>query len=101
MNLGFFMVKIVSIPKRQVLLNGINVSDIQVQFVSLRNIQKPNQMRLLVWGNIVKPFIEHLKIGDYIIIKGFLSFRQRKSGAFVYNQIKLTLLRVYPFLLKN
>lgn len=99
MNSCSFIVKIVSKPKHKIIANDIDIVSIMVQIPKLRKKKSFDQFQLIMWGNLAKNFLKYYVIGDYIIVKGILSFKKRKRKNLFQKQPRLTVTKLYPFLL--
>lgn len=101
MNSSSFIVKIVSTPQQRFLSNEISVVESRVQFAKLRKKKSFDQFQILLWGNLGKNFLKYYRVGDYILIKGMLSFKTLESNIRFKKETKMTVIKVYPFLLAN
>jgi Single-strand binding protein family len=99
MNSCSFIVKIVSTPEKRLIRDDISVVETQVQFAKLRKKKSFDQFQISIWGNLGLDFLKYYKVEDYIIIKGILSFKQKKVGNRFQKEPKMTVIKLYPFLL--
>ena len=101
MNSSTFSVKIVSIPQERLIANEISVLEMTVQFAKLRKKRSFDKFQIALWGNLGKEFTKYYKVGDYIIIKGMLSFKKTEIKSRIQKDIKMTVIKLYPFLLPD
>ena len=101
MNSCSFIVKIVSNPKQDLMGDNIPVVKTLVQIAKIRKKKSFNQIQISLWGKLGSDFLKYYKIGDYILIKGILSFNKIKSGNRLRKKPNLTVLKLYPFLLSS
>jgi len=99
MNSCNFIVKIISKPKHKLIAKDIDIVSIMVQIPKLRKKKSFDQFQMVMWGNLAKNFLKYYKVGDYIIVKGILSFKKRKRGSRFQKQTRMTVIKLYPFLL--
>ena len=55
-------------------------------------------INLVFWGKLSQDIANYYKIGDYIIIEGYLSLRDKKMLT-NSKKVEITVVKVYPFLL--
>lgn len=101
MNSCCFIVKIVSNPKQDLMGDNIPVVKTLVQIAKIRKKKSFNQIQISLWGKLGSDFLKYYKVGDYILIKGILSFNKIKSGNRLRKKPNLTVLKLYPFLLSS
>lgn len=101
MNFSTFIVKIVSAPKQRLISDNILVVETKVQFAKQRKKKTFDYFQILLWGNLGKGFLKYCRVGDYIIVKGILNFKKRKIGKYFRKETRMTVLKVYPFLLED
>ena len=99
MNSCSFIVKIVSKPTKHLIGDNIPVVKTFVQIAKIRKKKSFNQIQISLWGKVGKDFSKFYKVGDYILIKGILSFNKIKSGNRLRKKPNLTVLKLYPFIL--
>lgn len=99
MNSCNFIVKIISTPKHKLISNDIDIVSIMVQIPKLRKKKSFDQFQMVMWGNLAKDFLKYYRIGDYIIVKGILSFKKSKRGNRFQKKPRMTVIKLYPFLL--
>ena len=94
MNYSNFIVRILKKPKQSFLKNNILLTELNVQFPSLRNHNHLNTIDLLIWGDLGKDISKYYQTNDYILVEGFISFHKEK---FMSNQqIKVSVFKIYP-----
>jgi single-stranded DNA-binding protein len=101
MNSCSFVVKIVSNPLQKLVSNNIWVVETRVQFVKIRKKKSFDQFQIVLWGNLGKEFKRYYRIGDYVLIKGMLRLKRIKSRNRFKKETEMTVIKVYPFLLKH
>jgi hypothetical protein len=98
------IVKILENPKQKVVNNKIISTKFRVLVPQIR-INKPPKIILLVfWGNLASDVKNYYQINDYILIEGYVSIKTNKTtDSMILNSKKIiiTILKVYPFLLKS
>ena len=99
MNTCNFLVKIISSPKQRIIGDNLSLVEAQIQFTKGRKKKGFEQFRLSIWGKLGEDFIKYYRIGDYIIVQGILSFLPSKGQKTYKKNAKLTVLKVYPFVL--
>jgi len=93
------IVRILEIPK-QGLLRNITKARVRAQLPQLLNTQIVN---LTFWGNLAQNINKYYKTNDYIIIEGYISFKnepKRNLNSLVQKKIEITVLKFYPIPLK-
>lgn len=94
MNYSNFIVRILRRPKQSLFKKNILLTELNVQFPSLRNSNHLNIIDLLIWGNLGKDIIKYYQTNDYILVEGFISLHKEK---FTNNkQIKVSVFKIYP-----
>jgi single-stranded DNA-binding protein len=101
MNTCSFLVKIVSAPQQRLIADNINLVETQVQFAKLRKKKSFDQIQISIWGNLGSDFLKYYRVGDYIIIKGILSFKRNQSANPFQKETIMTVIKLYPFLLAD
>jgi single-stranded DNA-binding protein len=93
------IVKILETPKQKFFNNNIPVVEFRVQLPQTRNSKI---VKLTFWGNLARDVVSYYKINDYVLIEGYLSFRDKKISNLttqISKKIEITVLKIYPFLL--
>jgi hypothetical protein len=94
------VIKILEPPKQKSLKNSILVTKFRAQIPQFRNSRI---VTLSFWGNLARDVTTYYKVNDYLIIEGYLSVRDKKNLNLLSSKskkIEITVLKVYPFLLK-
>jgi hypothetical protein len=94
------IVKILETPKQKILKNNILVTKCRAQIPQFRNTRIVN---LTFWGNLARDVTTYYKVNDYLLIEGYLSVRNKKNSNLLRlksKKIEISVLKVYPFLLK-
>ena len=93
------VVKILEIPKQETFNNTISVTQFRAQFPQAR---QNCIVYLKFWGNLAHDVATYYKVNDYVLIEGYLSFKDQTSIDSMERTMKkleITVLKVYPFLL--
>jgi len=90
------IVKILETPKQKFLKTNILITEFRVQFPQIR---KNKVINLIFWGKLGKDVTNYYKVNDYILIEGYLSVSKNQLKK--KNQIKITVLKLYPFILNG
>ncbi len=96
------LVKVLETPKQQFINSNTLIIKFRVQLPQMRKIRI---VELVCWGNLAKSVLNYYKVNDYILIEGYVSFRNNNNNLNQTNKslkkVTITLLKVYPFLLNN
>ena len=90
------IIKILESPKHELLENNISVTRFRSQFPLARTT---DIIDVTFWGNLALEISSYYKIGDYIMVEGYISLKNRKvtnSSKVVLKRIELTVLKAYP-----
>ena len=93
------LVKVLETPKKHFINSDTFIVKFRVQLPQIRNIRI---VELVCWGNLAKSVLNYYKINDYILIEGYVSFRENSNSIRINKARKkttITVLKVYPFLL--
>jgi single-stranded DNA-binding protein len=101
MNSCCFIAKIISTPKQRIILDDISLVETHVQVAKIRKRKTFDKFQIALWGKLGKEFIKYYRVGDYVIIKGILSFTKKKIGNRSQKETKFTVRKVYPFVLAD
>ena len=93
------IVKIVENPRQTVVKDKITTTEFRVQLPQVRNTRV---VKLVFWGNLARDVANYYQVNDYIMIEGYLSFRDKlntKSSLTKQNSKKaqITVSKIYPF----
>lgn len=99
MNTCNFLVKIISSPEQRTITGDISFVEAKIKFPKIRKKKGFEQFKLVLWGKLGKDFVKYYRVGDYIIVQGILSFLSTNAQKHYKKEAKLTVLKVYPFLL--
>ena len=95
------IVKILENPTQILVKEKFSVLQFHVEIPQIRN---PKMITLTVWGNLANEVKNYYQINDYIIVEGYLSIQangNRNSISKKANNITITVLKLYPFLLQS
>ena len=95
------IVKILEPPKNKTIKNKISITKFRAQ---LPQIRQTRVVDIVVWGNLANDVAKYYNTNDYILVEGYLSLRkvaQPKSSRKILKRARLTVLKVYPFLLSS
>jgi single-stranded DNA-binding protein len=101
MNTSNFIVKIISKPRQRLIADDIYVFEAQVEFPKVRRKKGLEQFKMAVWGSLGKHFLTYYRLGDYIIVEGSISFERSHLQTRYRKNAKLTVLKLYPFLITD
>lgn len=93
------IVKILEIPKNYCKKRKNILTSFRAEIPQYR---KNKIVRLILWGNLVNNINASYKIGDYILIEGYISLRiNRKRNVLgtKINQVTLNVNRIFPVLI--
>lgn len=90
------LVKVLETPKRILLDSDIFIIKFRVQ---LPQIKKVKIVELICWGSLAKAVFNYYKANDYLLIEGYVSFSNNNNKDL--KKIKITALKIYPFLLTS
>ena len=90
------IVKILELPTEELLENNILVTRLRGQFPLLRTTQI---IELIFWGNLAEDITSYCKTGDYLLVEGYVSFRNQERfnyDSFPIKKIQLSVSKAYP-----
>ena len=93
------IVRILETPKQKFINSNTLVIKFRAQLPQVRKIQI---VELVLWGNLADSVLNYYRVNDYIIIEGYISFRENESlnkKNKPFKKVTITVLKVYPFLL--
>ena len=95
------IVKILEDPIQTFLKDKILVTTFRVEIASN---QKSNIINLVFWGNLAEKVKNCYQPDDYLLIEGYPFIENKTNQSFSFNHsnnLIITVLKVYPFLLKS
>jgi cobalamin biosynthesis Co2+ chelatase CbiK len=93
------IVKVLETPKQRLINSNTLVVTFRAQLPQMRKIRI---VELVCWGNLAKSVINYYKVNDYLLIEGYVSLQNdptSKNSTKTLKKVKITVLKVYPFLL--
>lgn len=90
------IIKILESPKYELLENNISVTRVRSQFPLVKTI---DIIDVTFWGNLALEAASYYKIGDYIMVEGYISLKIKKapnSSKVALKKIEVTVSKVYP-----
>ena len=95
------LVKILETPKQKFINSNTFVIKFRVQLPQIRKIRT---VELVFWGNLAQSVLDYYRVNDYILIEGYISFREENNPSKnkknkPLKKVTITVLKVYPFLL--
>ena len=97
------IVKIIENPKQKVFNDKIISTQFRVLIPQMRKNKPPKIISLIFWGSLANDVKNYYQINDYILIEGYSSIKTKKKKDLTGSNLKkviITVLKVYPFLLK-
>ena len=94
------IVKVLENPGQTFFNDKVPVTTLRVQISQTRYNRI---ISLVFWGNLAREVKTYYQINDYILIEGYLSIRIKKNINLTTKnskEVTVTVLKVYPFLLK-
>lgn len=91
------IVKILEKPIQKTFNNEISKTEVRVQFPQVRTSRV---IHLVFWGNLARDVANYYQVNDYIMIEGYLSFRDKINSKLMGRKLKktqITVLKIYPF----
>ena len=91
------IIKVLELPRQELLQNNISVTKFRGQLASLRTTQI---IELTFWDTIAQEIISYCKMGDYLLVEGYISLRNKgisNSNSLPFKKIELTVSKAYPF----
>nr|YP_010133898.1 hypothetical protein RF41 [Fistulifera saprophila]QWM93388.1 hypothetical protein RF41 [Fistulifera saprophila] len=90
------IIKILELPRQELLENNILVTRFRGQFPLLRTTQI---IELIFWGNLTQDITSYCKMGDYLLVEGYISLAKKEtlnSSSLPTKKIQLTVSKAYP-----
>jgi len=102
MNSCIFIVKILTTPIQSFFSDNTTVIEATVQFAKIQKQKREtfDEFRLSAWGNLGLDLLKYYRIGDYVIVEGFLSLRNSSKNK-IDKEPEFTIIKLYPFLLTD
>jgi hypothetical protein len=93
------IVKILEVPVHEIINEQIPITKFRAQLPQLRNNRI---IHLVFWGNLARDVVNYYQINDYIMIEGYLSFREEKNSTIKITKqnlkkAQITVSKIYPF----
>ncbi|WP_315788904.1 single-stranded DNA-binding protein [Fischerella sp. JS2] len=97
MNSCILMAEIVKEPELRFTPDGLEVTEMLVQFSGLREGEPAANIKVVGWGNMAKEIQQHYHVGDRILLEGRLGMHtiDRPEG-FKEKRAELTVQKIYP-----
>jgi single-strand DNA-binding protein len=97
MNSCILMVEIIKEPELRYTPDGLELTEMLVQFSSTREGEAPATLRVVGWGNLAKEVQQNYHAGDRVLVEGRLGMHtiDRPEG-FKEKRAELTLQKIYP-----
>lgn len=90
------MVKILETPKQKKLKNNVFAVSCRVQFAQDKTTRI---LTLTFWENLARDVVTYYKKNDYLLIEGYLSFRNKKNlNSTKAKKIEITVIKAFPSL---
>lgn len=90
------IIKILELPRQEVLENNILVTKFRGQLPLLRTTKV---IELVFWGNLAQDIMSSCRIGDYLLVEGYISLVNNaisNYNSFPVKKIQLTVSKTYP-----
>ena len=101
MNYTSFIIKIISNPQYTLSKQKIPLTEALGKFYQFRN--NPHTIcKLSFWGRSAYEILKYSKTNDYVLVEGYLSFRQFTFEKFdITTDIEISVFKVYPLALNT
>ena len=90
------IIKILELPTEELLETNILVSKLRGQLA----LRRPTQIiELVFWGSLAEDITAYCKIGDHILVEGYISLQDKEIvsyNAFPPKKLQLTVSKAYP-----
>lgn len=90
------IIKILELPRQELLENNILVTRFRGQLPLLRTTQI---IELTFWGNLAQDITSYCKMGDYLLVEGYISLRNKEIfnySPLPLKKMELTVSKAYP-----
>ena len=101
MNYGSFIIKILEKPIQTAFNDEIYVIKFMGQYPTIATKKFETKIKIAIWRSSLDDLSTYFFVNDYIIIEGYISFRDtdfNKKNSMNRKQIEISAFRVYPFL---
>ncbi|MDJ0734995.1 MAG: single-stranded DNA-binding protein [Nostocaceae cyanobacterium] len=97
MNSCILMAEIIKEPQLRYTADNLEVTEMLVQFPSLREGEPPATLKVISWGNLAKEIQHNYHTGDRVILEGRLGMNliERPEG-FKEKRAELTVQKIHP-----
>ncbi|MFQ4145118.1 single-stranded DNA-binding protein [Chlorogloeopsis sp. ULAP02] len=97
MNSCILMVEIIKEPELRYTPDGLELTEMLVQFSATREGEAPATLKVVGWGNLAKEVQQNFHAGDRVLVEGRLGMHtiDRPEG-FKEKRAELTLQKIYP-----
>ncbi|WP_337885619.1 single-stranded DNA-binding protein [Fischerella thermalis] len=97
MNSCILMAEIIKEPELRFTPDGLEVTEMLVQFSGLREGEPAANLKVVGWGNMAKEIQQHYHVGDRVLLEGRLGMHtiDRPEG-FKEKRAELTVQKIYP-----
>ncbi|PMB40032.1 single-stranded DNA-binding protein [Fischerella thermalis CCMEE 5330] len=97
MNSCILMAEIIKEPELRFTPDGLEVTEMLVQFSGLRESEPAANLKVVGWGNMAKEIQQHYHVGDRVLLEGRLGMHtiDRPEG-FKEKRAELTVQKIYP-----
>ncbi|MDM9380994.1 single-stranded DNA-binding protein [Chlorogloeopsis sp. ULAP01] len=102
MNSCILMVEIIKEPELRYTPDGLELTEMLVQFSATREGESPATLRVVGWGNLAKEVQQSYHVGDRVLVEGRLGMHtiDRPEG-FKEKRAELTLQKIYPLVVSG
>ena len=92
------IVRILETPVQKVVDKQILITKFRVQLPQVRNNRI---IDLVFWGNLARDVTNYYQVNDYIMIEGYLSFREKRNNKLKLmkqnsKKAQITVSKIYP-----
>ena len=104
MNCIILTVKVIKNEGQSFFKDGTALTELVVQLPQIRKNNTPIVLHLSVWGKLSHDVAKYYQSDDYIIIEGYISLKNinnDKDLNLLDKQIEISVLKLYPLLLKS
>ena len=101
MNYTSFIIKILNKPHYTIYEQKIPFTEALGKFYQFQN-NSHTICKLSFWGQSAYEILKYYKTNDYVLVEGYLSFRQSHFEKFdLTTEVEISIFEVYPFALKT